>query len=502
MEGRGQRARRSRSASSSTRAPATRTSWRSSSTTSAEIGIEAVEEGIDTETYFTQMADGACTICRAGWFADYPTYDNFMYDLFHSDSLGGNNYGVRERRVRRAGRRGQGRRSIPKSRPSLFHQAETILLDEVGVIPIVWYRGDYVFNEDKIGNFTADQLRPHHLGERVQQAGLAIADPDLAGSGQRGGRGRVSAPGLPPLSSRITMTSYIIRRLLLIIPTVFLALSFLFFLFFALPGDPARLIAGGADRNIDSGVIERINERYGLDDPHPRPVRELLGAHHPVGPRRVVPQPPQRQRDPRREGGQQPPARASGRSSSRSSSASPSGCCPRMRRYSLSDRFTTIVTAAASAIPVFVLGFVLQWLFAVQPNKRGWPEWAQLRTQGLGPDTWTFFFIPTGEQWRYLILPAITLASRLHRPGRPHDPRLDARGDAGRLHAHGAGQGPDRARGGRQARPAQRHAARSSPSSASTSARSSARPSSPRPCSRGRGSGRRSPTRSPSATCR
>lgn len=82
-----------------------------------------------------------------------------------------------------------------------------------------------------------------------------------------------------------------------------------------------------------------------------------------------------------------------------------------IRRYSLADRATTIITAAASAVPVFVLGFVLQYLFAVQPNKQGWPEWAQLRTSGLGPDSWTFFFIPTGEQWRYLILPAITLAS-------------------------------------------------------------------------------------------
>ena len=34
----------------------------------------------------------------------------------------------------------------------------------------------------------------------------------------------------------------------------------------------------------------------------------------------------------------------------------------------------------------------------------------QLRTSRLGPDTWAAFFIPTGEQWRYLILPAITLA--------------------------------------------------------------------------------------------
>ena len=65
------------------------------------------------------------------------------------------------------------------------------------------------------------------------------------------------------------MTSYAIRRILLIVPTVFLALSFLFFLFFTLPGDPANLIAGGGDRTIDPGVIERIEERYGLDDPMP-----------------------------------------------------------------------------------------------------------------------------------------------------------------------------------------------------------------------------------------
>jgi ABC-type dipeptide/oligopeptide/nickel transport system permease component len=63
------------------------------------------------------------------------------------------------------------------------------------------------------------------------------------------------------------MTSYIIRRLLIIIPTVFVAISFLFFLFYALPGDPATLIAGGADRNPNPIQIQQINERYGLDDP-------------------------------------------------------------------------------------------------------------------------------------------------------------------------------------------------------------------------------------------
>jgi ABC-type dipeptide/oligopeptide/nickel transport system permease component len=206
------------------------------------------------------------------------------------------------------------------------------------------------------------------------------------------------------------MTSYIIRRLLQIIPTVFVALSFLFFIFFLLPGDPARLIAGGAERNVDPGVLERVEARYGLDDPiivqfgnyWERTIRWDLGdsfltresVNDILGEKAV----------------------ASLRLAIWAIIIEiivgiAVGLLSAIRRYSIADKLTTILTAAASAIPVFVLGFVLQYLFAVQPNKWGWPEWARLRTSGIGPDTWTFFFIPTGEQWRYLILPAITLAS-------------------------------------------------------------------------------------------
>jgi ABC-type dipeptide/oligopeptide/nickel transport system permease component len=206
------------------------------------------------------------------------------------------------------------------------------------------------------------------------------------------------------------MTSYIIRRLLLIIPTVFFALSFLFFLFFTLPGDPARLIAGGADRSIDAGVVERINDRYGLDEPlltqfkdywsrtihwdlgesflNRRSVNDILGEKAVASMRLAI-----------------------WAIIIEIIVGISVGVLSALRRYSFSDKVTTILTAAASAIPVFVLGFVLQWMFAVYPNKQGWPDWAKLRTQGIGPDTWTFFFIPTGEQWRYLILPAVTLAS-------------------------------------------------------------------------------------------
>ena len=206
------------------------------------------------------------------------------------------------------------------------------------------------------------------------------------------------------------MTAYIIRRVLLIVPTVFFALSFLFFLFFTLPGDPANLIAGGADRNPNPIRVQQVNERYGFDDPlivqfghywqrtiqwdlgdsfqTNRSVNEILGEKSVNSLRlaiwaiiiEVI-------------------------------VGISVGLISAIRRYSIADKLTTIFTAAASAIPVFVLGFVLQYGFAVIPNLNDWPEWARLRTSRLGPDSWTFFFIPTGEQWRYLVLPAITLAS-------------------------------------------------------------------------------------------
>jgi len=203
--------------------------------------------------------------------------------------------------------------------------------------------------------------------------------------------------------------SYTIRRLLLVIPTVFCALSFLFLLFFALPGDPATLIAGGGDRVVDPGVIERVEQRYGLDDPllvqfkdywtrtiqwdlgesfnNRRSVNEILGDK--------------------------------GINSLRLGIWAilieivvgiSVGVLSAVRRYSIGDKITTVGTAALAAVPVFVLGFIFQFLFAVQPEKQDWPDWLQLHAQGRGDDTWTFFFLPTGDQWRYLLLPAVTLA--------------------------------------------------------------------------------------------
>ena len=205
------------------------------------------------------------------------------------------------------------------------------------------------------------------------------------------------------------MTSYIIRRLLLLIPTVFGAITFLFVLFFVLPGDPARLIAGGGDRSVDEGVVERVNERYGLDEPIPQQLKDYW--------ERVLQWDLGESFDTR-----QSVNEILGEKSINSIRLAiwaiiieivigiSVGLLSAIKRYSFTDKATTIATAAAAAVPVFVLGFILQYGFAVYPEKQDWPDWTQLKTSRLGPDTWTLFFIPTGEQWRYLILPAVTLA--------------------------------------------------------------------------------------------
>jgi ABC-type transport system substrate-binding protein len=116
----------------------------------AAIGIEAVAEPMDGETYFSDLADGACkAMCRAGWFADYPTYDNFMYDLFHSDSVGGNNLGTFQNEEFDA-LVDEAKETVDEAEQAeLFQQAEQILLnDDTGVVPMNWYKGDYVYSDD------------------------------------------------------------------------------------------------------------------------------------------------------------------------------------------------------------------------------------------------------------------------------------------------------------------------------------------------------------------
>jgi oligopeptide transport system substrate-binding protein len=123
------------------------------------IGIDAQQMSMDQETYFTQLAEGACIVCRSGWYADYPTYDNFMYDNFHSDAAdGGNNFANYKNPefddlVDRAKET-----TDPDEQAQLFQDAERVLLEDAVVIPLNWYTGDYAYNGDTVGGFDQSNL--------------------------------------------------------------------------------------------------------------------------------------------------------------------------------------------------------------------------------------------------------------------------------------------------------------------------------------------------------
>jgi oligopeptide transport system substrate-binding protein len=129
------------------------------------IGIQAVADPKDGETYFSDLAKGACIMCRAGWFADYPTYDNFMSDLFHSvvdksgkKGIGGNNFGFVNDKFDALV--DEGKKTVDKAaQAKLFQQSEELLLNEQTMaVPINWYRGDYVWSKDRVASFTQDNF--------------------------------------------------------------------------------------------------------------------------------------------------------------------------------------------------------------------------------------------------------------------------------------------------------------------------------------------------------
>lgn len=122
------------------------------------LGIDAELNPIE-ESYFKVIAEeGACQICRSGWYADYPTYGNFMVDLFGAVSIGGNNLGRYddpdfEKLIAAA------QEEVDDTkRGELYQQAEERLLNEsVSAIPLNWYTGDQVYRTN-VANYDQPPL--------------------------------------------------------------------------------------------------------------------------------------------------------------------------------------------------------------------------------------------------------------------------------------------------------------------------------------------------------
>ena len=84
-----------------------------------------------SEKYFSTMADGGCHFCRSGWYADYPTYGNFMFDLFSTASIGRQQPGLVRRPAVRRHLVNQAQAELDDTkRAELYQQAEDYLLND------------------------------------------------------------------------------------------------------------------------------------------------------------------------------------------------------------------------------------------------------------------------------------------------------------------------------------------------------------------------------------
>jgi ABC-type transport system substrate-binding protein len=123
------------------------------------VGIPAAADPLDNETYFSQLSEGACVICRSGWYADYPTADNFTFDLFHTEAIGGNNHGFYSNEEF-DGLIDQAKATTDlEEANALYAEAEDILLNQdIGVLPYLYYSLDYVYSEEKVAEFPMNVL--------------------------------------------------------------------------------------------------------------------------------------------------------------------------------------------------------------------------------------------------------------------------------------------------------------------------------------------------------
>jgi oligopeptide transport system substrate-binding protein len=125
----------------------------------AAIGIEAEPDPRISETYFQELSDGACVFCRDGWIADYPTYDNFMFDLFGTESIGGNNHALYSNPEFDSLVAEAKATTDADARNALFNQAEELLLNtDIMAVPINWFLGDLAWNPDQLEGFSQNVI--------------------------------------------------------------------------------------------------------------------------------------------------------------------------------------------------------------------------------------------------------------------------------------------------------------------------------------------------------
>lgn len=214
------------------------------------------------------------------------------------------------------------------------------------------------------------------------------------------------------------MVSYLVKRFVQLLFVLWGGATILFFLFFAVTKDPAAIaVSGGSGKAPPPQVVANEAHKLGLDRPLFVQYGHYLGrlAHGNLGTSwrtNVSVNGIIRQRLP-----------VSLRLAFWAIVLEilvgiASGVLSARRRNSFADTITTTTAVVASAVPVFVLGYLIKQITGVYAFDHHWPAWARFPTIGFDPSgatgaggRWFFGILPTLKQLKYLVQPAFVLAS-------------------------------------------------------------------------------------------
>lgn len=128
----------------------------------AKVGIEATSDTPEWGALLDKYDNMDYQIGRLGWVADYPIMDNFLYPLFHSDSLGGDNKsGYSNPEVDKG--IAEARTIIDDAqRVAKMQEVDAMIGADLPVIPLMFYTHTIV-GSDRVKNLYIDPQKKAYL---------------------------------------------------------------------------------------------------------------------------------------------------------------------------------------------------------------------------------------------------------------------------------------------------------------------------------------------------
>ena len=129
-----------------------------------KVGITVESDTPEWKAVLQKYTDGDYQFGRLGWIADYPIMDNFLYPLFHSDSIGGDNRSGYSN-VDVDNMINEARATVDdKERIAKMQEADAKIASDMPVIPIMFYTHTTA-GSDRIKSFYMDAQKHAYLNQ-------------------------------------------------------------------------------------------------------------------------------------------------------------------------------------------------------------------------------------------------------------------------------------------------------------------------------------------------